>query len=102
MAEARSAPLSLREVSGRSLVFGIVGKRVFAFDSACPHKGGPLAQGHLSGRKIRCPWHEYEFDVFSGRVASVPYPAWYGKWRETGNLQVYRTKISCGIIYVDA
>lgn len=101
VAEASSAPLSFREVSGHSLVYGIIGERAFVFDSECPHKGGPLAQGELLGQKIKCPWHGYEFNVFSGKVASIPYPLWYDEWRKTGSLHVYKTKIRNSVIYFE-
>lgn len=71
------------EVAGRSIgIFNIEGK-FFAIRNQCPHAGGPLCQGVLSGfvrssepgdyeyvRKgeiIRCPWHQWEFDVKTGQ-----------------------------------
>lgn len=38
-----------------------------AVDAACPHRGGPLAQGALQGNMLVCPWHAWEFDCVTGR-----------------------------------
>ena len=35
-------------------------------DGICPHAGGPLGQGTLSGSIVTCPWHGWQFDVESG------------------------------------
>jgi 3-phenylpropionate/trans-cinnamate dioxygenase ferredoxin subunit len=71
------------EVAGRSIgVFHIDGE-FFAIRNSCPHQGGPLCQGQLTGflmadqpghysysrrgEIIRCPWHGWEFDVKTGQ-----------------------------------
>ena len=38
----------------------------YALDHACPHAGGPLADGLLSDRCVTCPLHERRFDLASG------------------------------------
>ena len=38
-----------------------------ALDGVCPHAGGPLGQGILTGDVVTCPWHGWQFDVTSGR-----------------------------------
>ncbi|MBB2989587.1 thiamine pyrophosphate-dependent acetolactate synthase large subunit-like protein/nitrite reductase/ring-hydroxylating ferredoxin subunit [Mycolicibacterium iranicum] len=40
-----------------------------AIDNRCPHQGGPLGQGTLENDKIRCPWHGFDFDPFTGEAA---------------------------------
>lgn len=71
------------EVGGRSIgVFNIAGE-IFALRNRCPHQGGPLCTGRLSGflqasvpgeyiysrpgEVLRCPWHGWEFDVRTGQ-----------------------------------
>lgn len=55
------------EVGGRSLaVFRGREGDVFAVDGACPHKGGPLADGMLIGTQIVCPLHAFRFDGGTG------------------------------------
>jgi pyruvate oxidase len=46
--------------------------RYGAIDNHCPHQGGPLGQGTLENDKIRCPWHGFDFDPFTGEAAGGP------------------------------
>ncbi|MGW0159732.1 thiamine pyrophosphate-dependent enzyme [Mycobacterium sp. NPDC003323] len=46
--------------------------RYGAVDNRCPHQGGPLGQGTLENDKIRCPWHGFDFDPFTGEAAGGP------------------------------
>lgn len=46
--------------------------RYGAIDNRCPHQGGPLGQGTLENDKIRCPWHGFDFDPFTGAAAGGP------------------------------
>ena len=36
-------------------------------DGICPHQGGPLGKGALSGCVVTCPWHGWQFDVRTGQ-----------------------------------
>ena len=71
------------EIAGRSIgVFNVNGE-FFALRNRCPHQGGPLCNGpvsgfvsssgpgdyHLSrqGQILRCPWHGWEFDIQTGQ-----------------------------------
>jgi nitrite reductase (NADH) small subunit len=38
----------------------------FALDDACPHRGGPLADGLVADRCVTCPLHERRFDLATG------------------------------------
>jgi nitrite reductase/ring-hydroxylating ferredoxin subunit len=38
----------------------------YAINQICPHRGGPLAQGKLTGCVVTCPWHGWTFDVRTG------------------------------------
>lgn len=40
----------------------------YALDNKCPHMGGSLADGTLSGTSIVCPRHGTAFDVRTGKV----------------------------------
>lgn len=55
------------EVGGHACALFRVGGRVQAIDGLCPHAGGPLAEGTLSGGVVTCPWHGWTFDACSGR-----------------------------------
>lgn len=41
--------------------------RLFATDNACPHRGGPLADGIFGAGKVICPLHAWKFDLEIGR-----------------------------------
>lgn len=70
-------------IEGRGvLVFNLKGE-FFALSDQCPHKGGSLSGGictglvesgspgeyrySRAGEMIRCPWHQWEFDIRTGR-----------------------------------
>lgn len=38
-----------------------------ALDGICPHQGGPLGKGKLTGCIVTCPWHGWQFDVQTGQ-----------------------------------
>ena len=42
---------------------------VWAVESKCPHKQGPLYEGILSGAKVTCPLHAHVFDLTTGKGA---------------------------------
>jgi nitrite reductase (NADH) small subunit len=53
--------------------------RLFATDNACPHRGGPLADGIVGDGKVICPFHAWKVDLETGRclgenVAIRTYP----------------------------
>ncbi len=39
---------------------------VLAIDNVCPHRGGPLAEGDVSGCVVYCPLHAWSFDLRTG------------------------------------
>lgn len=40
---------------------------VYAIRNQCPHMGGDLGEGLLSGDVVRCPWHGWKFNVKTGK-----------------------------------
>jgi nitrite reductase/ring-hydroxylating ferredoxin subunit len=59
---------AIERVAGERVIalFNVEGV-ISALDGVCPHQGGPLGQGALSGTIVTCPWHGWQFDVRSGR-----------------------------------
>lgn len=45
---------------------------VHALENACPHKGIELHQGEVTGDRLVCPYHGWEFDT-DGQCVSIPY-----------------------------
>jgi nitrite reductase/ring-hydroxylating ferredoxin subunit len=43
-----------------------------ALVDVCPHQGARLSAGPLAGYVLRCPWHNFGFDVRSGRSVLEP------------------------------
>ena len=40
----------------------------YALENACPHQGGPIAEGWIEGLTVTCPWHAWCFDLRSGTM----------------------------------
>jgi len=56
---------------GRSYsVFDVDGE-LHVTDAACPHHGGPLAQGVIRDGVVTCPWHWYSFELRSGECRTA-------------------------------
>jgi nitrite reductase (NADH) small subunit len=96
-------------------LFNVEGE-VRAYRNACPHQGGPVCTGRISGtsmpsqvyeyiygmegRILRCPWHGWEFDLRTGghivdpdvRLRNVPV--------ETDSLERLPLEQKDGILYV--
>ncbi|WP_296751346.1 nitrite reductase small subunit NirD [Thiobacillus sp.] len=51
-------------------VFRNAEDEVFALEDRCPHKGGPLSQGIVHGRKVACPMHNWNIELDSGRAVA--------------------------------
>lgn len=43
--------------------------KLFATQSRCPHRNGPLADGLVGGGNVVCPLHAKKFDMTSGECA---------------------------------
>ena len=58
----------MREIAtaGKVLCLANDGGRYAAVDNACPHRGGPLAEGTLEQGSVLCPWHAWAFDLQTG------------------------------------
>jgi nitrite reductase (NADH) small subunit len=57
-------------VEGRRIAIFNAPSGWYALDDACPHRGGPLADGLLSDSCVTCPLHERRFDLRSGEALS--------------------------------
>lgn len=44
----------------------------YAVEGTCPHAGGPMGDGFVSGCNLVCPWHGWQFDVKSGACTFAP------------------------------
>src|SRR5437667_5805020 len=46
----------------------------YAIDDTCPHRGGPLSEGEVSGEEVTCPWHGAVYNIKPGAVLGPPAP----------------------------
>lgn len=51
---------------GDIAVFRTADDEVFALKDSCPHKGGPLSQGIVHGKRVACPLHDWKINLDSG------------------------------------
>lgn len=63
--EGRGATVEL--LNGTELALYNVGGEFFAIENFCPHKGAPLADGHLAAHVVECDWHGWRFDLRTGQ-----------------------------------
>ncbi len=43
----------------------------FALDAACPHRGGPLADGIVCDNAVICPLHDRRYDLATGEALNA-------------------------------
>lgn len=67
-----------------------VGGRYLATTSMCPHEDVSLEPGPLTGTRIVCPGHAYEFDLATGRCTHDPIL----------RLRTYRVEIEGDAVFV--
>jgi nitrite reductase (NADH) small subunit len=53
-----------------SVAIANVDGKFYAISNTCLHRGGPLGQGTLSSQIVTCPWHGWQYDVTTGKVAA--------------------------------
>ena len=58
----------LVSLGGRDLAIFNLGDHFLAVENRCPHQGGPLADGIVSGCAVVCPLHAWRVRLDSGGV----------------------------------
>jgi len=87
---AEVAPGSCKLITAKGREIGVfnVGGKFYALANRCPHKGGPLCSGRITGLAqshgpgdyrlvrvgefLRCPWHGWEFEIATGQSYCDP------------------------------
>jgi len=80
-------------VGDQELALFNLGDRFLASDPHCPHEGGPLCDGIVTGSSVVCPLHAWKVDLESGEVTRPP----HGKGHCVGT---YATKVDDGVVSV--
>ncbi|XP_037326093.2 Rieske domain-containing protein [Pungitius pungitius] len=64
----------------------------FAMDARCAHAGGPLCEGDIEEAdgvlQVFCPWHDYNFDLRTGKSGTSLQQQVYEVKLEDGNVLV--------------
>ena len=85
--EGRSVRLGDKEIA----IFNVNG-RFLAIENECPHKGGPLCDGIVSGATVVCPLHGRRFDLETGMAVRASEPS---------SVAVFPTRVEKGVILIN-
>ncbi len=85
--EGRSVAIDSLELA----IFNLDGRFV-TIENRCPHKGGPLCDGIVSGTTVVCPLHGWRFDLDTGMAVRASLPAC---------VTSFPTRVEDGIVLVD-
>jgi len=73
---------------GDIAIFRTSDDEVFALDDRCPHKGGPLSQGLVYGKRVACPLHNWQIDLESGQAQAPDVGCAHQHWARVENGRV--------------
>jgi nitrite reductase (NADH) small subunit len=82
------------KVRGQDIAIFNLGERFLAVDNRCPHNGGPLADGIVSGTTVVCPLHAWNVDLECG---SVTKPA-----NTAVCVRTFPTRVEEGVVLLEA
>jgi nitrite reductase (NADH) small subunit len=85
--EGRAVSVAGKEVA----IFNLNG-RFLTIENSCPHKGGPLCDGIVTGTAVVCPLHGRHFDLETGIATRASEPLC---------VSTYPTRVENGIVHVD-
>ena len=68
-------------------------ERVIVIDNACPHAGGNLSGGEVTGNTVTCRWHHWTFDLDTGACTDSP--------RTRARVRRYPAQIRDGAVWAD-
>jgi len=81
---------TIKTANGNIAVFRTRDDQVFALEDKCPHRGGPLSQGIVTGCQVICPLHDWCIRLEDGQ-AEAP---------DEGQTGTYQVKLEGGVIYL--
>ena len=86
--EGRAVQIGDREIA----IFNL-GDRLLATSNRCPHKGGPLCDGIVTGASVVCPLHAWKVNLEDGTVQR---PA----SESPRCIETYPVRVDAGVIVV--
>ncbi len=58
------------QIAGHDIAIFNLGDGFLAVENKCPHRGGPLADGIVTGGNVVCPLHAWKVDLATGEVVN--------------------------------
>jgi len=86
--EGRAVKICNREIA----IFNL-GERFLAVENRCPHKGGPLADGIVSGATVVCPLHAWRLSLETGKGVNGP--------STLSCVEAFRTRLEGGVVLLE-
>jgi len=80
----------IKTSQGDIAVFRTIDDEVFALRDKCPHKGGPLSQGIVHGKRVACPMHDWKIHLDSGQAVAP----------DEGCAASFPVKLEGGVVYL--
>ncbi|WP_173917406.1 nitrite reductase small subunit NirD [Halobacillus sp. Marseille-Q1614] len=71
-------------------IFKLSNGRIKAIENRCPHKGGVLAEGMVSGDSVFCPMHDWKINVTDGQVQG----------HDSGCVKTFKVEVENEKVYV--
>jgi nitrite reductase (NADH) small subunit len=81
----------VQSAGGMIAVFRTADDEVFALRDRCPHKGGQLSQGLVSGKAVTCPMHGWKIQFENGEAVAP----------DKGCARPYPAKVEAGMVWID-
>lgn len=81
------------KVGDREIAIFNLGDRFLAVDNRCPHKGGPLADGIVSGATVICPLHAWKMSLETGEGLNSA--------SESSCVETFPTRVEHGVIFLE-
>jgi 3-phenylpropionate/trans-cinnamate dioxygenase ferredoxin component len=71
--EIASGQARLMNIKSKEIALFNIEGTFFAFENACTHEEGPLAEGEIEGHDVTCPWHDARFTFARERSSVRPH-----------------------------
>lgn len=81
------------KAGGREIAIFNLGDRFLAVDNRCPHKGGPLSDGIVSGATVVCPLHAWKVNLETGTAVN--------QTSTPPCIDTFRTRVEDGVVLLE-
>ena len=93
--EGRAVLIGDREIALFNLgPSAAAGNQFLATDNQCPHKGGPLCDGIVTGTSVVCPLHAWKVNLETGQVERPTHG-------QDHCVATYPTRVEDGIVLIE-